>query len=135
MVWVRERLGAERVSERRACQVLGQARSTQRRERHIPDDEARLVAEMVELGHPIWAIRLPADHGHAPLGRVESESQAGGKAVETGGAESPVQTVRNERDCGSMMDPAFGYEQPIRTMSGAMTSCMREPMMEGPFGC
>ncbi len=43
MVWVRERLGAERVSERRACQVLGQARSTQRRERHIPDDEARLV--------------------------------------------------------------------------------------------
>ena len=49
MVWVRERLGAERVSERRACQVLGQARSTQRRERHIPDDEARLVAEMVEL--------------------------------------------------------------------------------------
>ncbi len=46
---VRERLGAERVSERRACQVLGQARSTQRRERHIPDDEARLVAEMVEL--------------------------------------------------------------------------------------
>ena len=49
MVWVRERLGAERISERRACQVLGQARSTQRRERHIPDDEARLVAEMVEL--------------------------------------------------------------------------------------
>ena len=28
MVWVRERLGAERVCERRACQVLGQARST-----------------------------------------------------------------------------------------------------------
>ena len=25
MVWVRERLGAERVCERRACQVLGQA--------------------------------------------------------------------------------------------------------------
>jgi len=49
VVWVRERLGAERVSERRACRVLGQARSTQRRERHIPDDEARLVAEMVEL--------------------------------------------------------------------------------------
>ena len=29
-MWVRERLGAERVSERRACQVLGQVRSTQR---------------------------------------------------------------------------------------------------------
>ena len=43
VMWVRERLGAERVSERRACQVLGQVRSTQRRERPIPDDEARLV--------------------------------------------------------------------------------------------
>ena len=42
-MWVRERLGAERVSERRACQVLGQVRSTQRRERPIPDDEARMV--------------------------------------------------------------------------------------------
>ena len=49
MVWVRERLGAERVSERRVCRVLGQARSTQRRDRHIPDDEARLVVEMVRL--------------------------------------------------------------------------------------
>ena len=49
VMWVRERLGAERVSERRACQVLGQVRSTQRRERQIPDDEARLVAQMVEL--------------------------------------------------------------------------------------
>ena len=48
-MWVRERLGTERVSERRACRVLGQVRSTQRRERQIPDDEARLVAEMVEL--------------------------------------------------------------------------------------
>ena len=48
-MWVRERLGAERVSERRACQVLGQVRSTQRRERQIPDDEARWVARMVEL--------------------------------------------------------------------------------------
>ena len=44
MVWVRERLGAERVSERRACQVLGQARSTQRREKHIPDEEALATA-------------------------------------------------------------------------------------------
>ena len=29
VVWVRERLGAERVSERRVCRVLGQGRSTQ----------------------------------------------------------------------------------------------------------
>ena len=52
MGWVRERLGAERVSERRACRVLGQGRSTQRRERHVRDDEARWVAEIVDLATP-----------------------------------------------------------------------------------
>ena len=49
MEWLRERLGAERVSERRACRVLGQVRSTQRRKRHSPDDETQWVAERVEL--------------------------------------------------------------------------------------
>jgi transposase InsO family protein len=46
---VLERLGRENVSERRVCRVLGQARSTQRRERQVPDDEALLVERMVEL--------------------------------------------------------------------------------------
>ena len=49
VVWVRERFGPERVSERRACRVLGQARTTQRRVRQIPEDEAQLVARMVGL--------------------------------------------------------------------------------------
>ena len=49
MNYVRERLGEKRVSERRACQVLGQARSTQRREPVGREDEDRLVARMVEL--------------------------------------------------------------------------------------
>jgi putative transposase len=43
---VREKLG---VSERRACKVLGQPRSTQRRRPYVPDDEPRLVAQMIEL--------------------------------------------------------------------------------------
>ena len=43
---VRERVG---VSERRACQVLAQARSTQRHLPCIRDDEARLTARVVEL--------------------------------------------------------------------------------------
>jgi putative transposase len=47
--WVREALGRERVSERRACQVLGQARTTQRRRRAVPSDEPRLVKRMIEL--------------------------------------------------------------------------------------
>ena len=43
---VREKLG---VSERRACRVLGQPRSTQRRRPYVPDDEPRLVVQMIEL--------------------------------------------------------------------------------------
>jgi putative transposase len=37
------------VSERRACKVLNQARSTQRHNPYIPDDEPQLVAEIIEL--------------------------------------------------------------------------------------
>ena len=43
---VREKFG---VSERRACRVLGQPRSTQRRPPYVADDEPRLVTEMLEL--------------------------------------------------------------------------------------
>jgi putative transposase len=46
---VRNSLGQEQVSERRVCRVLGQPRSTQRRQRHVPDDEPRLIREMVAL--------------------------------------------------------------------------------------
>ena len=49
MEHVRNALGREKVSERRACRVLGQPRSTQRRLRHVPDDEPRLVHDMVRL--------------------------------------------------------------------------------------
>jgi len=45
-VHVRERLG---VSERRACRVLGQARSTQRHRARGRDDEPRLVSRIIEL--------------------------------------------------------------------------------------
>jgi transposase InsO family protein len=37
------------VSERRACRVLGQARSTQRRQLWVKDDEAALTREIVDL--------------------------------------------------------------------------------------
>jgi putative transposase len=46
---VRNAVGRDRVSERRACQVLGQPRSTQRRQPQVPDDEPRLVRDMVRL--------------------------------------------------------------------------------------
>jgi len=43
---VREQLG---ISERRACRVLGQPRSTQRRVPQTPDDEAALTADIIAL--------------------------------------------------------------------------------------
>jgi putative transposase len=46
---VRHALGPNRVSERRACRVLEQPRSTQRRTRYIRKDEPRLVRRMIEL--------------------------------------------------------------------------------------
>ena len=48
MVWVRERLGPERVSERRACRVVGRSRSAQRKVREISEEEVRRVVRMVE---------------------------------------------------------------------------------------
>jgi len=42
-------LGQEVVSERRVCRVLGQPRSTQRRQRTVPDKEKLLVSRMVQL--------------------------------------------------------------------------------------
>jgi putative transposase len=42
-------LGLQIVSERRACRVLGQSRSTQRRQRTVADKEKLLVSRMVQL--------------------------------------------------------------------------------------
>jgi len=47
--FVRDSIGRDQVSERRACRVLGQPRSTQRRQRYVPSDEPRLIREMIEL--------------------------------------------------------------------------------------
>ena len=44
-------MGPEKVSERRACQVLGQSRSTQRYVKRRPADEAKLLAEMRSISH------------------------------------------------------------------------------------
>ena len=46
---VRNALGHDKVSERRACRVLGQPRSTRRRQPQVRSDEPRLLADMVEL--------------------------------------------------------------------------------------
>jgi putative transposase len=65
-------LGPDLVSERRACQALGQARSTQRRAPRVPDDEPRLVARMVELA---------CEYGRYGYRRVAALLRAEGFAV------------------------------------------------------
>lgn len=46
METVRSRLGANKVSQRRLCRVLGQSRSTHRYRRRKPDDDRRLIDEL-----------------------------------------------------------------------------------------
>jgi transposase InsO family protein len=46
---VRRRLGHDKVSERRACQALGQPRSTQRYAARRPDADRQLIAELRRL--------------------------------------------------------------------------------------
>ena len=42
-------IGHSRVSERRACKVLGQARNTHRRQPSVADDEPRLVSQVISF--------------------------------------------------------------------------------------
>ena len=85
VVWVRERFGPERVSERRACRVVGQARSTQRRVRQIPKEEAQRVIRMVELASQYGRTGYRRITAMLRLRGVEGEPQARGKTLEAGG--------------------------------------------------
>jgi transposase InsO family protein len=51
-----------KVSQRRACQLTGQHRSTQRYALVIPDQEAELISAMnaVAMAHPRWGYRMAA---------------------------------------------------------------------------
>ena len=69
---VRDALGRDRVSERRACQVLDQPRSTQRRSKQIPSYEPRLVRQMVQLA---------SDYGRYGYRRVTALLRAEGWQV------------------------------------------------------
>ena len=54
-----------RISERRACRVLRQPRSTQRPHPKVTDDEKRLVSRMIELATEYGRYGIPANHGIA----------------------------------------------------------------------
>jgi hypothetical protein len=71
------------VSQQRACQVLGQTRSTQRRVRNSPDDE-------------VWTLRLPQDHIFVSERRLEGQSQMCREDLMTGSIKSASKTTLNE---------------------------------------
>jgi transposase InsO family protein len=69
---VRDSLGREEVSQRRACRVLGQSRATQRRVARVPDDEPKLARRVTELA---------CEHGRYGYRRVAAPLRSEGFAV------------------------------------------------------
>jgi hypothetical protein len=80
------------VSERFACRVLDQHRSTQRKKPRGRADEAALTAD-IRARYPVWSLRLPPDHGDAEVGRLVGERQARRADLATGGAESAAEAT------------------------------------------
>ena len=71
----RRRLGPEKVSERRACKVLGQPRGTQRYAKRRPADEAKLLEEMRRIARKRSRFGSP---------RIHQTLRKGGWKVEKG---------------------------------------------------
>lgn len=76
-----------RVSERRACRVLGQHQTTQRHQAAPRSDEAPLTPTIIELATQYGPVRLSPDHGVAPAGRLGRECEARGADLAPGGVE------------------------------------------------
>ena len=105
MVCVRQQLGA---SERTACRVLGQPRTTQRRARKVASEEEALRGDIV---------RLASRFGRYGYRRVTDMLRIAGWGVnhkrverdlEAGGAEGHRSGSRSEVGCGSTTDRASG---------------------------
>ncbi len=92
------------VSERRACRVLKQHRSTQRRRPVVRADEDRLVADMIELAH---------QYGRYGYRRIAALLREAGWAVNDKRVErlwrregfKYQQNNQRKGGCGSTMDP------------------------------
>lgn len=128
---VREKLN---VSERRACRVLGQPRSTQRRQPYVPDDEPRLVADMVMFA---------SEYGRYGYRRITALLQREGwrvnhKRVERLWRREGLKCPKNSRnpgDYGSMTDRVSVFVRRTGITCGPMISYTRERTMVGLCGC
>ena len=67
-----ERFG---VSERRACRVMRQARSTQRYQARCKEDEERLTARIVELARSVRALWVSPGDWTVVAGELVGEPQ------------------------------------------------------------
>jgi len=107
-----------KVSERRACRVLGQARTTQRHSPRTKDDEERLVARIIELATRYG--RYGYRRITALLKQLESEPQESRENLEKRGSEGTTEAAKEGKALLSMMAHVSGSSLNIRTMCGAM---------------
>ena len=54
--------------------MIGQARSTQRYQIKVPDDEPRLIQRIIELATQYGRVRVSKDHGSVAKRRLAGES-------------------------------------------------------------
>jgi putative transposase len=102
-----------KVSQRRACKVVGQHRSTQRYEAIVPETEAKLVKAMNELAnkHPRWGYRsiakLLRDQGWAVnVKRVERLWRQEGHRLPPSRLKASGQKARGVGENSSINRPA-----------------------------
>jgi hypothetical protein len=92
------------ISERQACWAIGPPRSTQRHERKVPDDEERLVGQIV---------RLATQYGRYGFRRITALLRNDGWQVNhkrfiayvSGRASRCLRSSPNGAGCSSMLDP------------------------------
>jgi len=109
-----------KVSERRACRVPEQARTTQRHSSHIKGDEERLVARIIELatrygryGYRRITVLLKQE-GWKVNCKMSREN------LEKRGSEGTTESAKEGKALLSMMAHVSGSSLNIRTMCGAM---------------
>ena len=123
------------VSERLACRVLGQHRSTQRKIPTTPDDEAALTADIIALATSTAATAIAGSRRCCERRRLGGERQARRADLAAGGAEGSAEAAEDEAGSGSTTDRAFGCGRNSRTMSGPTTSSRIAPMTDGSIAC
>jgi len=122
------------VSQHKACAVIGQSRSTQRRQGVKRSDEDALTKDIIELasrygryGYRRITALLRNKGWHVNHKRVMRIWRREGLKV-------PIKQPKRGR-LGSMMDHVFGFVLVGNTMFGRMTLCMTEQKMAERFGC